>query len=110
MGNGNKGRIDLSLELQRGKGNECLQGEHKHNVLYDSRKYPLKEHFVKLLKGSLRSFLHLFTYPNINVKLLFTTLFLFGVMVSPNSRSPSGLGRTLFVKSRLLNKLHLEAS
>jgi Zn-dependent M16 (insulinase) family peptidase len=36
----------------------------EHSVLCGSRKYPLKEPFVELLKGSLRTFLNAFTYPD----------------------------------------------
>lgn len=33
-------------------------------MLCGSRKYPLKEPFVELLKGSLHTFLNAFTYPD----------------------------------------------
>lgn len=36
----------------------------EHSVLCGSRKYPLKEPFVALLKGSLHTFLNAFTYPD----------------------------------------------
>lgn len=36
----------------------------EHSVLCGSRKYPLKEPFVELLKGSLHTFLNAFTYPD----------------------------------------------
>jgi len=36
----------------------------EHSVLCGSRKYPVKEPFVELLKGSLQSFLNAFTYPD----------------------------------------------
>lgn len=36
----------------------------EHSVLCGSRKYPLKEPFVELLKGSLNTFLNAFTYPD----------------------------------------------
>ncbi|CAN6930627.1 unnamed protein product [Brassica oleracea] len=36
----------------------------EHSVLCGSRKYPLKEPFVELLKGSLYTFLNAFTYPD----------------------------------------------
>ncbi len=36
----------------------------EHAVLCGSRKYPLKEPFVELLKGSLKTFLNAFTYPD----------------------------------------------
>ena len=36
----------------------------EHSVLCGSRKYPLKEPFVELLKGSLQTFLNAFTYPD----------------------------------------------
>jgi len=36
----------------------------EHAVLCGSRKYPLKEPFVELLKGSLNTFLNAFTYPD----------------------------------------------
>ena len=36
----------------------------EHSVLCGSRKYPVKEPFVELLKGSLHSFLNAFTYPD----------------------------------------------
>ncbi|ESR36290.1 presequence protease 2 [Citrus sinensis] len=36
----------------------------EHSVLCGSRKYPLKEQFVELLKGSLNTFLNAFTYPD----------------------------------------------
>lgn len=36
----------------------------EHSVLCGSRKYPLKEPFVELLKGSLKTFLNAFTYPD----------------------------------------------
>lgn len=36
----------------------------EHVVLAGSRKYPLKEPFVELLKGSLQTFLNAFTYPD----------------------------------------------
>ncbi len=35
----------------------------EHSVLCGSRKYPVKEPFVELLKGSLNTFLNAFTYP-----------------------------------------------
>lgn len=35
----------------------------EHSVLCGSRKYPTKEPFVELLKGSLQNFLNAFTYP-----------------------------------------------
>ena len=36
----------------------------EHSVLCGSRKYPLKEPFVELMKGSLQTFLNAFTYPD----------------------------------------------
>ncbi|XWS62885.1 hypothetical protein CRYUN_Cryun06bG0049000 [Craigia yunnanensis] len=36
----------------------------EHSVLCGSRRYPLKEPFVELLKGSLHTFLNAFTYPD----------------------------------------------
>ncbi|KAK9286762.1 hypothetical protein L1049_015166 [Liquidambar formosana] len=36
----------------------------EHSVLCGSRKYPLKQPFVELLKGSLKTFLNAFTYPD----------------------------------------------
>jgi Zn-dependent M16 (insulinase) family peptidase len=36
----------------------------EHSVLCGSRKYPLKEPFVELVKGSLRTFLNAFTFPD----------------------------------------------
>lgn len=36
----------------------------EHSVLCGSRKYPLKEPFVELMKGSLNTFLNAFTYPD----------------------------------------------
>ena len=36
----------------------------EHSVLCGSRKYPVKEPFVELLKGSLYTFLNAFTYPD----------------------------------------------
>jgi Zn-dependent M16 (insulinase) family peptidase len=36
----------------------------EHSVLCGSRKYPLKEPFVELVKGSLKTFLNAFTYPD----------------------------------------------
>eukprot|EP01018_Ginkgo_biloba_P006180 Gb_04859 [translate_table: standard] len=36
----------------------------EHSVLCGSRKYPLKEPSVELLKGSLQTFLNAFTYPD----------------------------------------------
>ena len=36
----------------------------EHSVLCGSRKYPIKEPFVELLKGSLSTFLNAFTYPD----------------------------------------------
>lgn len=36
----------------------------EHSVLCGSRKYPLKEPFVEILKGSLQTFLNAFTYPD----------------------------------------------
>ncbi len=36
----------------------------EHSVLCGSRKYPLKEPFVELIKGSLQTFLNAFTYPD----------------------------------------------
>ncbi len=36
----------------------------EHSVLCGSRKYPLKEPFVELLKGSLQTFLNAFTFPD----------------------------------------------
>lgn len=36
----------------------------EHSVLCGSRKYPLKEPFVELLKGSMSTFLNAFTYPD----------------------------------------------
>ncbi len=36
----------------------------EHSVLCGSKKYPLKEPFVELLKGSLQTFLNAFTYPD----------------------------------------------
>ncbi len=35
----------------------------EHSVLCGSRKYPIKEPFVELMKGSLNTFLNAFTYP-----------------------------------------------
>lgn len=36
----------------------------EHSVLCGSEKYPLKEPFVELIKGSLKTFLNAFTYPD----------------------------------------------
>ena len=36
----------------------------EHSVLCGSRKYPVKEPFVELLKGSLKTFLNAFTFPD----------------------------------------------
>src|SRR5690606_24070917 len=36
----------------------------EHSVLGGSRKYPLKEPFVQLVKGSLNTFLNAMTYPD----------------------------------------------
>eukprot|EP00850_Spirogloea_muscicola_P017373 SM000148S01050 [mRNA] locus=s148:321856:326518:- [translate_table: standard] len=36
----------------------------EHSVLCGSRKYPIKEPFVELMKGSLNTFLNAFTYPD----------------------------------------------
>src|SRR5574339_564018 len=36
----------------------------EHAVLCGSRKYPVKEPFVELIKGSLNTFLNAFTYPD----------------------------------------------
>ena len=36
----------------------------EHSVLCGSRKYPLKDPFVELIKGSLNTFLNAFTYPD----------------------------------------------
>jgi Zn-dependent M16 (insulinase) family peptidase len=36
----------------------------EHSVLCGGRKYPLKEPFVELLKGSMNTFLNAFTYPD----------------------------------------------
>ena len=36
----------------------------EHSVLCGSRKYPLKEPFVELLKGSLQTFLNAMTFPD----------------------------------------------
>lgn len=36
----------------------------EHSVLNGSRKYPIKEPFVELIKGSLNTFLNAFTYPD----------------------------------------------
>src|ERR1019366_8513037 len=36
----------------------------EHSVLCGSRKYPMKEPFVELLKGSLQTFLNAMTYPD----------------------------------------------
>jgi len=36
----------------------------EHSVLCGSRKYPIKEPFVELMKGSLQTFLNAFTYPD----------------------------------------------
>jgi Zn-dependent M16 (insulinase) family peptidase len=36
----------------------------EHSVLGGSRKYPVKEPFVELLKGSLKTFLNAFTFPD----------------------------------------------
>ncbi|MBM4310853.1 MAG: peptidase M16 [Deltaproteobacteria bacterium] len=36
----------------------------EHSVLCGSKKYPLKEPFIELIKGSLQTFLNAFTYPD----------------------------------------------
>lgn len=36
----------------------------EHSVLCGSRKYPVKEPFVELVKGSLKTFINAFTYPD----------------------------------------------
>src|SRR5512146_3347034 len=36
----------------------------EHSVLCGSRNYPVKEPFVELLKGSLKTFLNAFTFPD----------------------------------------------
>ena len=35
----------------------------EHSVLFGSRKYPTKDPFLKMLEGSLQTFLNPFTYP-----------------------------------------------
>jgi presequence protease len=39
----------------------------EHSVLGGSRKYPVKEPFVELLKGSLNTFLNAMTFPDMTV-------------------------------------------
>lgn len=36
----------------------------EHSVLNGSKKYPLKEPFVELIKGSLHTFINAFTFPD----------------------------------------------
>jgi hypothetical protein len=36
----------------------------EHSVLNGSKKYPVKEPFVELIKGSLHTFINAFTYPD----------------------------------------------
>ena len=36
----------------------------EHSVLNGSKKYPIKEPFVELIKGSLHTFINAFTYPD----------------------------------------------
>ena len=36
----------------------------EHSVLCGSRKYPVKEPFVEILKGSLQTFVNAFTFPD----------------------------------------------
>ena len=36
----------------------------EHSVLCGSRKYPLKEPFVEMIKGSLRTYMNALTYPD----------------------------------------------
>ena len=36
----------------------------EHSVLNGSKKYPVREPFVELLKSSLQTFLNAFTYPD----------------------------------------------
>ena len=36
----------------------------EHSVLCGSRRYPVKEPFIELAKGSLKTFLNAFTYPD----------------------------------------------
>src|SRR5260370_26759701 len=36
----------------------------EHSVLCGSRKYPVKEPFVELIKGSLNTFVNAFTFPD----------------------------------------------
>jgi hypothetical protein len=45
----------------------------EHSVLCGSKKYPLKEPFVELIKGSLNTFLNAFTYPDKTVYPLAST-------------------------------------
>ncbi|MEW6548722.1 MAG: insulinase family protein [Spirochaetota bacterium] len=45
----------------------------EHSVLCGSRKYPVKEPFVELIKGSLNTFLNAFTYPDKTVYPLAST-------------------------------------
>jgi presequence protease len=54
----------------------------EHSVLCGSRKYPLKEPFVELLKGSLHTFLNAFTYPDRTCYPVAST----NAKVIPNSR------------------------
>eukprot|EP00959_Pyramimonas_sp_CCMP1952_P103188 2158208-Pyramimonas_sp.AAC.1 len=42
----------------------CIPHILEHSVLCGSRKYPIKEPFVELMKGSLNTFLNAFTYPD----------------------------------------------
>lgn len=54
----------LSLNYKCRKDSTGIPHILEHSVLCGSRKYPLKEPFVELLKGSLHTFLNAFTYPD----------------------------------------------
>ncbi|KAI8103761.1 hypothetical protein M9435_006289 [Picochlorum sp. BPE23] len=53
--------VTLRTPVDNSKGTPHIL---EHSVLCGSRKYPIKEPFVELLKGSLNTFLNAFTYPD----------------------------------------------
>ncbi|KAH9305166.1 hypothetical protein KI387_009570, partial [Taxus chinensis] len=56
--------IPSNMDLPSRKDSTGIPHILEHSVLCGSRKYPLKEPFVELLKGSLQTFLNAFTYPD----------------------------------------------
>ena len=54
----------VSLPDPAGRNSTGVPHILEHSVLCGSRKYPVKEPFVELLKGSLQTFLNAFTYPD----------------------------------------------